>query len=166
MTPDIRSFPERTVVGMGERFISILSPDADNHTVIPQLWDTFINRIGEVRARANRDTLGVCMGLPESFERRHDAELFYLAGAEVDSTDEVPDGMTVRTIPAGEFAVFTHVGPIDRLGETIGGIYGEWLPASGYQRRDDLPDVELYDERFDGMSPTSELEIHVPVARR
>ena len=32
----------------------------------------------------------------------------YLAGAEVTSTEKVPDGMTVINIPAGDYAVFTH----------------------------------------------------------
>lgn len=38
------------------------------------------------------------------------------------------DGVQRITIPGGRYVVFTHKGPYDKLGETYGYIYGEYLP--------------------------------------
>jgi AraC family transcriptional regulator len=71
--------------------------------------------------------------------------------------------MEGKTIPPATYAVFTHHGPITRLGETYGHIYGEWLPSSGYARTDG-PEFELYDARFRHDAPDSEMDIYIPVA--
>lgn len=164
MQPVIKSLAEKKVVGMGAPFISILSPDRNNFIVIPQLWDRFVNRIEEINGRVGRDTFGLCSDLPSEVERSHDAEFFYMACAEVESLDDIPDGMIGRVVPAATFAVFTHVGPLDRLGRTMDYIYGSWLPDSGYERPADVPDLELYDERFDPSSEQSEMDIYVPIS--
>ena len=80
------------------------------------------------------------------------------------STDDVPEGMQSYVVPAATFATFTHRGKLDGVGNTIAGIYNEWLPSSGKTRRSDLPDIELYDERFNPTSDESEFDIRVPVS--
>jgi AraC family transcriptional regulator len=37
----------------------------------------------------------------------------------------------VQTIPGGEFAIFTHQGPMENLLKTYQAIFGEWAPSSG-----------------------------------
>ena len=40
----------------------------------------------------------------------------------------VPTGdIMVQTIGGGEYAVMTHIGPYDKLGETYSKLYGQWL---------------------------------------
>ena len=46
-------------------------------------------------------------------------------------------------LPAGRYAVFTHLGPYRRLHLTWIAIYRDWLPATGYALRD-APPFEHY----------------------
>jgi predicted transcriptional regulator YdeE len=42
-------------------------------------------------------------------------------------------------LPAGRYAVFTHLGPYAGLHAVWSAIYREWLPATGYALRDVPP---------------------------
>ena len=160
MQPVIRFFDEKKVVGMGTKFISILSPDHDNEKVIPALWGQYLPKSQAIQARVGWADLGVCFD--PGPEKSHPDECFYLAGAEVTSTADIPDGMMAMTIPAGKYAVFTHKGALDKLGFTMKYIYGSWLPKSGEKLRD-APDLEIYDQRFKPDSEDSELDICIPI---
>jgi AraC family transcriptional regulator len=65
-------------------------------------------------------------------------------------------------LPGGLFAVFVHRGPIHRIAETVGAIYREWLPGSGYEHAG-VADVEVYDERFSCDSEDSEMEYWISI---
>lgn len=163
MEPVIKEHGPIDLVGIGSNFISIFSADADNNVVIPGLWDELMRRSGEVPNRIDAaGAWGLCAPIADEARRRHEDEFYYLAGLEVSSLDQVPEGMTARRVPAATYAVFTHTGPLDRLGETMRYIYGTWLPTAGYEQAEG-PDLELYDKRFDPTSPTSEMEIWLPV---
>lgn len=162
MIPEIRTLGEITLIGHGANFISILSPDADN-AVIPRLWDRLFKRIEEIPERRNAAVAyGLCSMIDNEQERRHPAELFYLAGVEVAPDAEVPEEMLRRVVPPATYAVFTHVGRIDALGATMHSIYNTWLPESGLTLAMG-PDLELYDKRFDHASESSEMDIYIPV---
>ena len=47
-----------------------------------------------------------------------------------------PQGVIEKSIPGGRCARVRHLGPRDRLGETIYPLYRDWLPASGETPRD------------------------------
>jgi AraC family transcriptional regulator len=162
MQPVIREIGERRVVGMGDRFISILSPEKTSDTIIPKLWEMFDKRSSELASATPGVYFGVCSSSPDGSKRTRDDEFFYIAGTEVESLDNVPGGMLGITIPAGRYAVFTHKGRIDSLGETMRQIHGEWLADSGYSYRAGAPELELYDERFNPQSDDSEMEIWEP----
>jgi AraC family transcriptional regulator len=68
-----------------------------------------------------------------------------------------------QPLSAGRYAVFTHIGPYDRLHDTWRGIYQSWLPASGAQRRD-APPLELCINTPDTTPPDKlHTEIWLPV---
>jgi AraC family transcriptional regulator len=47
-----------------------------------------------------------------------------------------PEGdVGVQEVGGGEYAITTHRGPYERVGQTIAGLCGEWLPASGREPR-------------------------------
>lgn len=161
MQPVIKKIGELKVVGPGSRYVCILSPDATSETVIPKLWDNLIQRMGEIRHAVGETTYGLSEAIAES-ERSHPEEFYYIAAQPVESLDDIPEGMECRTVPEGTYAVFTHVGRLDTLGETINYIHGSWAPNSGYELRPG-PELELYDKRFDPASDTSEMEICIPV---
>jgi AraC family transcriptional regulator len=164
MEPTFKQLDEISVIGLGSPFISILSPDQNNFTVIPALWDTLFRRIDEIPGRREEFSLGLCRSLPEGMERMHDDQFYYIAGVPVQSVDEVPTGMVSTVIPARTYAMFTHRGRLNRLQETMNYIYGSWLPNSDRERADgSVPDLEWYDGRFAHDSDTSEMDIYIPL---
>jgi len=163
--PQITEKSPLTIVGLETPFIHALSPDTNNFRVIPPLWDRLMQRSGDVPGRIGASTaFGIIYSRPES-ERSHPHELQYIAGFQVEPPAEVPEGMVVRTIPAGTFAVFLHQGPIQRIGETCREIYRVWLPQSAWQHAD-IADVEVYDERFHCEGEASEMEYWISLVPR
>lgn len=162
MQPIFIDLPEIKTAGLGTRFISILSPNKNNAAVIPQLWHNFIQQIGNIPNKTNQATLGLVEMLPASEPKSDPAEMFYLAVAPVSTFDGIPANFLKRTLPAGRYAKFTHVGKLDGLGKTMNFIYREWLPASVEKLRN-APHVEWYDGRFDPMSDRSEFDILLPI---
>ncbi|NPV88392.1 AraC family transcriptional regulator [Coprothermobacteraceae bacterium] len=122
--------------------------------VITRLWEKFTARLPEIKnKKAHWAALGICR------ETEGSGLCVYMAGAEVDSFDFVPEGMVTMVLPKAKYAVFTHEGPLEKIGETYDYIYREWLPKSGY--RQVAPGFELYDERFS--KPGDPFDIYVPV---
>ena len=66
-------------------------------------------------------------------------------------------------MPAARYAVFTHEGSLSHIHETVGYIFGEWLPGSEHTLAG-TPDFELYDARFDPVTDSGELEYWAPIA--
>jgi predicted transcriptional regulator YdeE len=55
MNPTIKTIEPFTVVGLSARFISAMSPDANNFTVIPKLWAEYLKRSGENTSQSEID---------------------------------------------------------------------------------------------------------------
>jgi len=132
---------------------------------IPELWDNFISREEEPNGRLADHRFGICdmpEDVPEDFDFR------YVACVEVSAfCDVLPEGMVKCTIPAHDYVVFTHKGPITEIGNTLDYVHSEWLPASEY---DDTPsgEFEFYGENFnskDPMDENSEVDIYVAVSK-
>jgi AraC family transcriptional regulator len=79
---------------------------------------------------------------------------------EVESAEGMPEGIVVWEVPAATYAVFPTT--LTEIGATYERMYGQWLPASGYQRAPG-PDIELYDENFNPDTPGSVFYLYVPV---
>jgi AraC family transcriptional regulator len=161
LEPIIVHKPALTVVGLEKSFVHGLSPETNAPQVIGPLWDEFCRRSDEIAGRVGKVSYGVIYSRPET-DRAHLHELQYIAAVAVNKADDVPPGMTSRTIPAGDFAVFIHRGPIHRIAATCYEIYRVWLPQSPWLHSG-IADVELYDHRFDCESETSEMEYWIPV---
>ncbi len=66
-------------------------------------------------------------------------------------------------LSGGEYAVATHHGPYDRLGQTYAKLCGQWLPENGYEPRS-APSFEIY-RNNPQTTPAEDLltDVHVPV---
>lgn len=134
---------------------------------IPELWKRFLPRVAEIK-----NNLHSCVyyGLSIMYNKLHetgefdnDSEFTSIASVEVDSFDNIPDGMISREVPTQKYAVFTHKGCLSTLRETYDYIYGTWAVKSGIEI-DDADEFEYYDERFDPSgSPESEVDIYIPI---
>lgn len=91
----------------------------------------------------------------------------YTAGLETTNAKNIPEGMSIISIPSNQYAVFEYKGAISsELGKKFEYIYKKWLPESGYILAGQY-DFEKYDARFKGpKNPESILEIYVPVKKR
>jgi AraC family transcriptional regulator len=162
MQPTIVDMPSRKFVGLGTKFISILSPDKKPSADIPQLWHNWQQRSGEIKHRVGGGAYGLVEMIMPPETKSHPNELFYMAAAEVSDTTGQPPGLISRTLPAGKYAKFTHKGKLNTLGDTYNFIFSKWLPSSGMQHRP-AADIEAYDHRFKLDSDDSEFDIYIPV---
>ena len=60
------------------------------------------------------------------------AKLRYDVCVTVDQEFQGTGEIGVQTIPGGEYAVTTHQGLYNKLGDTYAALLGQWLPRSGY----------------------------------
>lgn len=158
MSPKILEIESRKLVG--KCLTTTLSFD---DTAV--LWKDFMSRHKEIKNRIGSSFYSIQVypfGLNlEEFTRETQFERW--AAIEVESFDEVPEGMKTKTLAGGLYAVFTHVGPIKKFVETSNYIYGSWLPKSKY-KLDDRAHFELLGENYYGPEhPDSEEEIWLPV---
>jgi AraC family transcriptional regulator len=105
--------------------------------------------------------LGIPHDDPEVIPRealRYDAAL--VVPEQVQAEGEIG----IQVLGPGEYAVATHKGPYQRVGETYARLCGEWLPASGRQELA-APAFEVY-RNSPAQTPAEDLltDIHVPLA--
>jgi len=83
---------------------------------------------------ASSRTFGIVYHDPKTTEA--DEFRFDICGEVSGAIPANSQGVVRRTIPAGRCAVVRHLGPHDRIGESIYPLYREWLPDSGEELRD------------------------------
>jgi AraC family transcriptional regulator len=156
MAPRIAHRPAFHVVGMAGHF----TPATTSR--IPELWQRFMEGpIDTIPHRRGHHTFGICLdGDPSTID---EVGFTYLAAVEVERVAVVPAGLIAATIPANTYAVFTHVGHISRLSDTVKQVWAHWLPSSPHAHVS-APDFELYDERWDPRTGEGEIDVWVPVA--
>ncbi len=151
MQPEFRDRPAFQVMGVQVRANPTTADYGD-------LWGRqFASRVAEIRPFAVDDA-----GYGVYFCTGQEGEMEILAGMAVQNVPEVPAGLVLREVPAAREAVFTTT--MAQLGPTWGRIYGEWLPASEYERDDASADYERFPPGCD--QGTVPLTIHVPVRRK
>lgn len=138
-----------TVVGLKYR-------GKNEHNEIPQLWQALGPRTGEIEHLAD-DT--AAYGISANMDMAS-GEFDYIAGFEVSSAEDVPEGMVAFEVPGGRYAVFRTTLP--QIGETFQNAYHTWLPQAGLQPTGG-PEFELYDEQFDPQDPTLEFDLYIPI---
>ena len=91
------------------------------------------------------------------------AKLRYDACVTVDQGFPGAGEIAVQTIPGGEYAVTTHQGPYNKLGDTYAALLGQWLPRSGRSLATS-PCFELYLNGPDSTAPEDLLtDIYAPL---
>lgn len=125
---------------------------------IPQLWGTFNQRCSTIPAVENSDAYGLCFS---TVAGAAEGEFEYVAAFEVSDDQNIPEGMVYREVPTYKYAVFTHHGKLDKLGETYEYIFTTWLPQSGLEMHPGKYNMEVYDERFIADSDDSAFDIYV-----
>ncbi len=158
MKPELKKLPARTIVGM-------VYEGKNENQEIGQMWQVFNGRTAEIKhIKEGADAYGACAPMTEDLDISKVQDFRYMAGIEVDSAEDLPEGMETWTLDHVDYAVFKHVGDVTLIGETYKKIYGEWFPESGYEVAHTY-DYELYTEDFKPGFPDSVTYIYVPINR-
>jgi AraC family transcriptional regulator len=123
---------------------------------IPNQWQRFHQKVGNIPDRVGQVAYGVCCNGDDS------GNFDYIAGVEVSDFSDLPREFSRVRIPEQRYAVFTHRDHISSIRRTVNTIWNHWLPASGLKAAD-APSFERYDENFDPLTGNGGLEIWVPV---
>lgn len=103
MKYELVDLKDMMVAGLSAR-TNNYAPDMGN--VISGLWEQFMGVYSSVLYKANEKTLGIYT----EYEGRETEDYSVLAACEVKKTEGQPDGITIKTIPAGTYAKFTAEG--------------------------------------------------------
>ena len=151
MQPKIVTKPAFKAVGM-----SYVGKNQNNE--IAQMWGVFNQQAKVIPSVENSNAFGLCFSNPTGAA---EGEFEYVAAFEVNDNQNIPEGMVYREVPEHKYAVFTHYGKLDTLGQTYEYIFNTWLPQSGLEVHTSKYDMEVYDERFIHDSDDSEFDIYV-----
>lgn len=124
-------------------------------------WDTLGMYLGK-DGRLGGDSLfiGICHDDPNVTPPD---KIRYDACVTVDDSFAPQGDIGVQTVAGGEYAVSTHCGPYETLGETYGRMMGQWLPRSGREMRS-TPCFEVYLNDPNSTEPADLLtDIHIPL---
>lgn len=133
---------------------------------IEQLWNIFRSRMHEIENVKPGYALGICLALHPDVPKKPNTTFVYAAALPVSKVTNVPPGMTVFEIPKNNYAVFIHKGSLDTLPHTVNYIWGTWIPKNVENyRHSGGPDFELYDERFNPLTRSGEMDIYIPVGQ-
>ncbi|BCP54239.1 AraC family transcriptional regulator [Kaistia sp. 32K] len=149
-SPRVEDRGDLRIAGLSDRF------SFETNQGIPALWQRFIPYIGSIPGQVGWTSYGVCSNGDGA------GNFDYTCGVEVPETSDIPAELTSIRIPARRYLVFVHRGHISTIGRTVYTIWNKALPESGHEAAC-APDFELYDERFDPVSGSGEVEIWIPV---
>ena len=159
MQPRFENIPAKTIAGQ-----KLNMSFSQNKT--GALWQGFTPRRAQIRNQLNAILYSLEVyppGFFDDFKPTNEFEKW--AGVEVKDDTDQPAGIELLTIPAGQYAVFTHRGPASAGPQTYQYIFGVWLPDSDYII-DDRPHFALMDEKYKHEQPDSEEDIYIPVKPR
>jgi len=157
MEPTFTNKPAFQAIG-----ISYVGKNENNE--IPGIWEIFNQRHHEIQQNDDKCAYGLCFTKPDvSIGEFEHGEFEYVAAASVDEDASVPAGMVLRHVPAYKYAVFTHHGKLDTLGDTYKYIYEVWIPQAEEQVHPDRFDMEVYTDEFKFDSDDSKFFIYVAV---
>ncbi|WP_100334187.1 AraC family transcriptional regulator [Bacillus alkalisoli] len=140
--------------------------DGQNNKDIPVFWQHYIqNDLGsKIPGPIKKyEELGICSDFCSET-----GEFVYVIGKEVANGAEAPEGMSYRSYPEQEYAVFTTPKATDEtfssaIQSTWQHIFAEWFPHSDYEYSG-VVDFELYDERCFGAEKV--MDIYIPVKKK
>jgi AraC family transcriptional regulator len=139
--------------------------DGENNREIPKFWQHYIqnNLRAKIPNPLNKNELGLCTDYNMTT-----GEFVYIIGMEVAEGTPAPEGLTYRSFPEKEYAVFTTPKATEEnfsstIQSTWVEIYLKWFPDSGYEQEGTL-EFELYDERCLGNE--KQIDIYIPVKKQ
>lgn len=152
----IENLSQKKLVVLTQR-MSILN----NKTVF--LWNSFMKRKAEISDTISSDLFSIQVYESNYFDEFNpNKEFLKIAGLEVNSFKNIPDGMEGYVLTGGKYAVFDYKGNPNNGSEAFQYIFQEWLPKSGFSL-DNRPHFEILGAKYKNNSNESEEEIWIPI---
>lgn len=156
MKPKIVEHGDIVIAGLAQPF------HTDDGVDGPALWRRFRGVADQLPNQVGGHYFGVSEVVDLATGR-----FCYSVAIEMSEACEVPEPFFTKTLSGGRFAVFTcRLATTDiaaELKRSYRYIYGTWRESSGMKLRD-YYDFEYYDDRFDRVALTGEVDIWLPVA--
>ena len=158
--PRIVTIPERKVVGL-----KIRTSPAENRTF--ELCSQFKPRVKQITNLKNSDFYSIQVFDEDLEFSRFTPQTFFekWAAVEVESFENLPDGLNPFIIPAGRYAIFIHKGLPSEFPKTSRYIFGEWLHSSEFEL-DNRPHFEIMDETYRPDDRDAEEQIWIPIRKK
>ena len=155
MNITVKKLPARRVA-----FVRHVGP----YDKVAAAWDRLLTFMGkEGWIGADSEFLGICHDDPAVTPARR---IRYDACITVGERFEATGDIGVQTVPGGEYAVLTHIGPYSTLAESYQRLFGQWLPASGHRLRM-TPSFEAYLNSPENTAPEDLIvDLHMPLVSR
>ena len=148
MTPRLTPRDTFVVLGVASR----IRRGSESPELFGSIWKTFESRRQQIASLAMQK---VYFGV--SFPTDEESETEYLAGMMVPAGTPSPEGLEVRTVAGGQYAVFEC--PMHAIGATYQHVFGVWLPSAGVQFDAKRAAFEEYPEN----TPELPVRLHIPV---
>ena len=128
------------------------------------IWETFCMFLGkEGLLGGDAQFIGICHDDPAVTPPDR---IRYDVCVTVDESLRASGDVGVQTLPGGEYAVMTHFGPYEKLGESYAKLLGQWLPRSGRELRT-TPCFEIYLNSPENTDPEDLItDLYAPLASK
>lgn len=137
----------------------------DSAIALPRLWQQFSLYFGHLPQQVDRQAYGLCI-----HKEADTWDFDYLAGCAIWDNHDLPPALSTFTLPAQDYAIFTHEGHVSQLRVTLEAIFSEWLPNCPYHQvsgdHNYLHFLEYYGENFDSATGWGGMAIWLPVAKK
>lgn len=157
LAPVIYQQRELSLAGLHTRFYSVDSEKNNLARKLPKLWQQMLDRLHELSHVVGETGYGLIRQTPAQTD-----ELDYFAVFEVSKLAVLPPSMVQVTLPAAQYAKFTHLGLPTNLDHTVNYIYSSWLVTSGF-RHSYATDIEIYGPEYIPGSEQSAIHYAIPV---
>ena len=148
MTPQMLPCSEFAVLGVLTR----IRRGSESPELFGRIWKAFESHRREIEPVATRRVY-VGVSFPTSEEDATD----YLAGMIVADGTEAPDGLELRTVSGGHYAVFES--PVDSIGASYQHVFGVWLPGAAVE----FDAVRAAFEEYPENTPEPPVRLFIPV---
>jgi predicted transcriptional regulator YdeE len=148
MAPRMATIGPFVVIGVA----TCIRRGSESPDLFAGIWKAFESHQERIQAVA---TGRVCYGV--TFPTADENVTEYLAGMEVPAATPRLDGLGVRSIPGGAYAVWEC--PIDAIGRTYQHVFSTWLPSAAVQFDGGRPSFEQYPVNV----PGEPVRLHIPV---
>lgn len=136
------------LAGLVERY------HCDSIAGIPGQWERVQPYLSALAPRSGDAAYGACFNFDE------EGHFDYMTGVEVPRQVPLPRGLLATTLPAQEYAAFSHSGHISDMPSVMAAIWGDGLVNSGMEPGDG-PTLERYGAGFDPHTGRGGFEIWV-----